>query len=68
MERYVESFPLALLGKSSAVIDHSHVSCDDLFQCMRIKPPMCVTMDDADFAVSVLRRAIHDHMNGNGKC
>jgi alanine-glyoxylate transaminase/(R)-3-amino-2-methylpropionate-pyruvate transaminase len=28
----------------------------------RIKPPMCVTKEDADFAVSVLRSSIAEHI------
>ena len=27
---------------------------------LRIKPPMCITKDDVDFAVAVIRKAIHD--------
>ena len=26
----------------------------------RIKPPMCITKEDADFALTVMRAAIHD--------
>ena len=29
----------------------------------RIKPPMCITKDDVDFAVAVLKQAIIDHVN-----
>jgi len=28
------------------------------FQCFRIKPPMCITKEDVDFAVSVFKEAI----------
>ena len=30
---------------------------------LRIKPPMCVTIDDINFSVSVIRKAIHDYCN-----
>lgn len=33
----------------------------------RIKPPMCITKDDADFAVAVLRKAFANHMEGKAK-
>lgn len=32
------------------------------FQTFRIKPPMCITMDDADFFVAVFNKAIHNCM------
>merc|ERR1719281_49965 len=28
----------------------------------RIKPPMCITRDDVDFSMAVLRRSIDDHL------
>ncbi|KAK2170495.1 hypothetical protein NP493_1149g00072 [Ridgeia piscesae] len=31
--------------------------------CLRIKPPMCITQDDVDFTVAVLRKAFTDHVN-----
>lgn len=30
----------------------------------RIKPPMCITKDDVDFAVAALKQSIEDHANG----
>lgn len=32
---------------------------------LRIKPPMCLTKEDVDFAVAVLRRAFHRYANGD---
>ena len=28
-----------------------------------MKPPMCITKQDADFSVSVLKKALEDHLN-----
>lgn len=28
---------------------------------LRIKPPMCITKEDVDFAIYVMREAIHKH-------
>ena len=32
-------------------------------QVFRIKPPMCITKDDVDYSVAVLRQSIFDHAN-----
>ena len=31
-----------------------------MFQTFRIKPPMCITKEDADFGVAVLRQALKE--------
>ena len=31
-----------------------------ILQAFRIKPPMCITMEDADFTVAVFNRALSD--------
>ena len=35
---------------------------------LRIKPPMCVTKQDAEFAIAVIRKAIDDHCEKINKC
>jgi len=32
-------------------------------QIFRIQPPMCITKDDVDFAVAVLRQAIRENVH-----
>jgi alanine-glyoxylate transaminase/(R)-3-amino-2-methylpropionate-pyruvate transaminase len=31
---------------------------------IRIKPPLCINKDDADFTVAVLRKALNEHVDG----
>ena len=34
--------------------------CFIFFQALRIKPPMCVTKEDADFGVEIFRKALQN--------
>lgn len=38
------------------------------FQILRIKPPMCITKEDADFTVAVLNHALKTHSKHCKKC